>query len=86
MERKLFLIFCRYGFEGILQAIYDGDRENLRCDEIYCPLRSPKKILEEIDMPAISYYMAVLGLSVWIVCLQLLTYLVLKWKAHKAKR
>ncbi|XP_003396323.2 ATP-binding cassette sub-family G member 4 isoform X1 [Bombus terrestris] len=78
--------FFRYGFEGMLQAIYDGNRENLRCDEIYCPLRSPKKILEEIDMPAISYYMTVLGLSVWIVCLQLLTYLVLKWKAHKAKR
>ncbi|XP_060833124.1 ATP-binding cassette sub-family G member 4-like isoform X3 [Bombus pascuorum] len=77
--------FFRYGFEGILQAIYDGDRKNLRCDEIYCPLRSPKKILKDIDMPAISYYMTVLGLSVWIVCLQLLTYLILKWKAHKAK-
>ncbi|CAD1468626.1 unnamed protein product [Heterotrigona itama] len=78
--------FFRFAFEGILQAIYDGDRERLRCYEIYCHLRSPKRVLEEMDMPAISYYTAVLGLCIWILCLQVSTYLVLKWKAQKAKQ
>ncbi|XP_043528452.1 ATP-binding cassette sub-family G member 4-like isoform X1 [Frieseomelitta varia] len=78
--------FFRFAFEGILQAFYDGDRERLRCYEIYCHLRSPKRVLEEMDMPAISYYTTVLGLCVWILLLQLSTYLVLKWKAQKAKQ
>lgn len=78
--------FFRYAFEGILQAIYDGDREKLQCHEDYCPLRLPKKILESMDMPTIPYYTTVLALCVWITCLQILTYLVLKWKAYIAKR
>lgn len=78
--------FFRFAFEGILQAFYDGDRERLRCYKIYCHLRSPKKVLEEMDMPAISYYTTVLGLCIWILLLQLSTYLILKWKAQEAKQ
>ncbi|XP_012140091.1 ATP-binding cassette sub-family G member 4 isoform X2 [Megachile rotundata] len=78
--------FFRYAFEGILQSIYDGNREKLQCDEIYCQLRSPKKILEVMDMPTMSYYMTVLGLCIWIICLQVCTYLILKWKVYIAKR
>lgn len=81
---KLFFTY-RYAFEGILQAIYDGNREKLQCYEIYCHLRSPKKILEEMDMPTISYYTIILSLCLWISCLQIITYLILKWKTHKAK-
>lgn len=82
----IFLIFYRYAFEGILQAIYDGDRERLQCDEIYCHLRSPKQILKMMDMPSVSYSTTVIALCIWIVCLQVCTYLILKWKAHIAKR
>ncbi|XP_026672323.1 ATP-binding cassette sub-family G member 4-like isoform X2 [Ceratina calcarata] len=78
--------FFRYAFEGILQAIYDGDREKLQCHEDYCHLRSPKQILESMDMPTIPYYTTVLALCIWITCLQISTYLVLKWKAYIAKR
>ncbi|XP_034180185.1 ATP-binding cassette sub-family G member 4 isoform X1 [Osmia lignaria lignaria] len=78
--------FFRYAFEGILQAIYDGGRERLQCDEIYCHLRSPKQILKMMDMPSVYYSTTVIALCIWIVCLQVCTYLILKWKAHIAKR
>lgn len=38
-----------------------------------------------MDMPTISYYAIILGLCLWILCIQIMTYLVLKWKTHKAK-
>ncbi|XP_076246923.1 ATP-binding cassette sub-family G member 4 isoform X2 [Calliopsis andreniformis] len=78
--------FFRYAFEGILQAFYDGERNRLACTEVYCQLRSPKKILEMMDMPAVSYATTVIALCMWIFCLQVSTYLVLKWKAHIAER
>ncbi|OAD59624.1 ATP-binding cassette sub-family G member 1 [Eufriesea mexicana] len=78
--------FFRYAFEGILQAIYDGNRERLQCYEIYCHVRLPKKILEGMDMPAVSFCTTVISLCIWILCLQLLTYLILKWKARNTKR
>ncbi|XP_078041380.1 ATP-binding cassette sub-family G member 4 [Augochlora pura] len=78
--------FFRYAFEGILQALYDGERERLPCSKIYCPLRSPSNILEVMDMPTVPFYMTIIALCIWIVCLQVSTYLVLKWKAHKTQR
>ncbi|XP_076674675.1 ATP-binding cassette subfamily G member 4 [Andrena cerasifolii] len=78
--------FFRYAFEGILQAIYDGERDRLQCSDAYCHLRSPKKILQMMDMPKMSYPAIVLALCIWIACLQIGTYLVLKWKAYLAKR
>ncbi|XP_054012492.1 ATP-binding cassette sub-family G member 1-like isoform X1 [Hylaeus anthracinus] len=78
--------FFRYAFEGILVTIYGDGRERLPCSKLYCHLRSPNRILEEMNMPTITYYTAILGLLVWIICLQALTYLVLKWKAYMAKR
>ncbi|CAK9797702.1 ATP-binding cassette subfamily G member 4 [Anthophora quadrimaculata] len=77
--------FFRYAFEGILQALYDGDRGKLQCREDYCHFRSPKKVLETMDMPTIPYYVIVLALCIWILCLQVTTYLVLKWKVHIAR-
>ncbi|KOC63206.1 ATP-binding cassette sub-family G member 4 [Habropoda laboriosa] len=77
--------FFRYAFEGILQAIYDGDRGKLPCHEIYCYLRYPEKILNSMDMPTVPYYTNVLALCIWILCLQITTYLILKWKARIAK-
>ncbi|KZC04864.1 ATP-binding cassette sub-family G member 4 [Dufourea novaeangliae] len=78
--------FFRYAFEGILQAIYDGDREKLPCTKTYCHLRSPSKILESMDMPTFSFYVIIFALCIWIVCLQILTYLILKRKAYVAQR
>ncbi|XP_031825993.2 ATP-binding cassette sub-family G member 4 [Nomia melanderi] len=78
--------FFRYAFEGILQALYDGDREKLPCSAIYCPLRSPNRILEWMDMPTVSFFMNIFALCIWIACLQIATYLVLKWKANVARR
>ncbi|XP_076287104.1 ATP-binding cassette sub-family G member 4 isoform X2 [Lasioglossum baleicum] len=78
--------FFRYAFEGILQALYDGDRQRLPCSKIYCPLRLPDRILEVMDMPTVSFHTIIIALCSWIICLQVATYLVLKWKAHVARR
>lgn len=46
------LSFLRYGLEGIVIAIYGGDRPNLPCplEEEYCQYRNPKQLIELIGM------------------------------------
>lgn len=77
--------FFRYAFEGILQAIYN-DREKLPCNEVFCLMRLPDRILRSMDMPSMQYSTSVLMLCIWIVMLQILIFSVLKWKAYVATK
>lgn len=79
------LSFFRYAFEGILQTMY-SDRDKLPCSKIFCLMRSPAKILHSLEMPIVSYHTNVSVLSVWIICLHLLIFSVLKWKSCMAEK
>lgn len=47
-------------------AIY-GQRERLKCSQIFCPLRDPKKILEQLSMHKSEYWLdAVALLSIFL--------------------
>ncbi|XP_072765400.1 ATP-binding cassette sub-family G member 1 isoform X2 [Anoplolepis gracilipes] len=78
--------FFRYAFEGMMQAIYDLDRPNLYCSEIYCYLHSPKAILSAMNMPTVSFNVILTILGFWIFCLHVIIYAVLCWKIYYAKK
>ncbi|XP_012525984.1 ATP-binding cassette sub-family G member 4 [Monomorium pharaonis] len=73
--------YFRYAFEGIMQAIY-LDRPNLSCLEIYCYLKSPKKILSLLNMSTVTFPVIIIILCSWILCLHIITYAVLRWKIY----
>ncbi|XP_025075548.1 ATP-binding cassette sub-family G member 1-like [Pogonomyrmex barbatus] len=77
--------FYRYAFEGLMQAIY-LDREILPCLEYYCSIRSPNKILDTMGMPTVSFYVILIILGSWILCIHIIIYAVLCWKIYYAKK
>ncbi|XP_071564016.1 ATP-binding cassette sub-family G member 1-like isoform X3 [Temnothorax nylanderi] len=77
--------FYRYTFEGMMQAVY-LNRSELSCSEIYCFFSSPNKILSMMDMPTVPFYVILIVLSSWILCLHIITYAVLCWKIYFARK
>ncbi|XP_071634446.1 ATP-binding cassette sub-family G member 4-like [Temnothorax longispinosus] len=77
--------FFRYTFEGMMQAVY-LNRPYLSCSEIYCHLRTPNKILSMMDMPTVPFYVILIVLSSWILCLHIITYALLRWKVYYARK
>ncbi|XP_055679283.1 ATP-binding cassette subfamily G member 4-like [Lutzomyia longipalpis] len=78
--------FMRYYFEGILQAVYGFDREDLTCDGISCYFKSPKKILENFDIEETSYVWNFVGIFIWIVVLKLITIIALRRQVKRLIR
>lgn len=86
-KRKPHIFFyCRYAFEGIMQATYGFNRTNLDCSEIYCHFHSPNTILSMMNMPTVSFHVILIILGCWIFCLHVITYAVLSWKIHYARK
>ncbi|KYN29412.1 ATP-binding cassette sub-family G member 1 [Trachymyrmex cornetzi] len=77
--------YCRFAFEGIMQAIY-LDRPKLLCSEAYCHLRSSNKILSLMGMPTMSFYLILIILGSWILCLHVIVYATLLWKIYYTKK
>lgn len=72
--------FFRYAFEGMLQAVYGGDRPKLKCSTEFCLFRWPKSILTHMDMPSTTFTTIILVLTGWMLILHILTYIVLRCK------
>jgi len=73
----------RYSFEGVLQALYGFDRENLNCardDPRECLLMEPKVILKQFDVENGMFYLDVVLLVVFFFVFRFCSFLVLKWK------
>ncbi|XP_011688795.1 PREDICTED: ATP-binding cassette sub-family G member 4-like [Wasmannia auropunctata] len=85
LQPLCYISFFRFAFEGLMQAIY-LDRANLSCSEIYCHWRSPNKILAEMDMPSMPFYVNLIVLGFWILSLHIITYALLYWKIHYARK
>ena len=47
--------FLKYGFEGLMLAIYGYDRSKLPCNADFCMFVLPKKFLREYGMENASY-------------------------------
>jgi hypothetical protein len=77
--------YFKFAFEGACQSIFGYDRPKLPCSQPYCHYRQVNKFLSDIGMQDFTYWHNVVCLVVWIMVMQVLLYVVLKWKLSKAK-
>lgn len=79
----LYISIFRYGFEGVLLSIYGFGRPNLECSEAFCYLKSPSKVLEQLDIAEVNIYMDAGVLLLYFVIVRILGYFILRWKVRK---
>ncbi|XP_063697131.1 ATP-binding cassette sub-family G member 4 [Culicoides brevitarsis] len=76
-----YVSYLKYGLEGMLSAIYGGNRATLDCNLAdYCHYKYPKTFLEDISMRGDQFWNDVLWLSVMTITLRVFCFYVLKWK------
>ncbi|KAL3886952.1 hypothetical protein ACJMK2_026908 [Sinanodonta woodiana] len=80
-----YVSYIRYSFEGVLQAIYGFDRENLVCDQQFCNYKKAKDILSTMDVENAKFHVDFIVLCVYFVILRVSCYFVLRWRV-KAQR
>lgn len=66
-------------------AIYGLGRERLKCSEMYCHYRDPKKILELLSMEKSEYWLDAVCLLSIFVGLRIIAYFVLRWKIYSVR-
>ncbi|XP_020282075.1 ATP-binding cassette sub-family G member 1-like [Pseudomyrmex gracilis] len=75
--------FLKYGFEGVMIAIYGYDREKLKCSTDYCHFAIPEKLLAEMDMKHVNYWLNMTILIALCVALDVIAYAILDMKVKK---
>lgn len=77
-----YLSYLRYSLDGLVQALYGYNRENLICPptEMYCHYRTPETLLAEIGMTEGQYWVDVVILLFNFVALRIIGYCTLKRK------
>ncbi|XP_043796320.1 ATP-binding cassette sub-family G member 4-like [Apis laboriosa] len=77
------LSFLKYGFEGVMIAIYGYDRPKLSCSDVYCHFAIPETLLNAVDMKQANYWFCLIVLVALYVMLDIGTYTLLKLKLEK---
>nr|CAD7452634.1 unnamed protein product [Timema tahoe] len=77
--------YFRYAFEAAMLSMYGFERENLDCSVPYCHYKSPTKLLEDMGMAHSSYALDIVALVVWVLVLQAVFYVVLRWRLRVSR-
>ncbi|XP_034180138.2 ATP-binding cassette sub-family G member 4 isoform X2 [Osmia lignaria lignaria] len=77
------LSFLKYGFEGVMIAIYGYNRPKLSCSDVYCHFAIPETLLNAMDMKQADYWFSLIVLAGLYVILDLTTFTLLKFKSEK---
>ena len=85
MQWLSYIAYVRYGFEGVMLAIYGFDREPLHCSIPYCHFKYPIKFLEELDFDNGLFWIDVVSLIVFFVGLRVIGYFVLRYKVRSER-
>lgn len=80
-----YMNYFRYALDGLIQAVYGFQRENLRCPSHieYCHLRIPSMILEEMRMSKSLFWVDAVVLITWFVVIRAIAYVTLKKRLSK---
>lgn len=72
--------FLRYGFEGLIYAIFGNDRKPLPCpsEHVYCHLRTSKKLFQELGMVDIQFWIPVTALIGFLLLFRVIGYFFLR--------
>ncbi|PSN36060.1 hypothetical protein C0J52_23076 [Blattella germanica] len=82
MKILMYMSYLRFGFEGLMYAIYENGRGTLPCPETeeYCHFRSPKVLLTETGLEGSNIYVSVFALLANVLLLKSIGYLILRWR------
>jgi len=85
MRVLMCLSYLRFGFEGLMYAIYGNGRPMTSCppEETYCHFRSPKTLLMETGTENSDIWVAVLGLTAYVVLFKTIFYFLLRWRLSR---
>lgn len=75
-----YISYVRYGFEGVMLAIYGFNREELKCSEDPCYNTDPDIFLKEMGMGDGVFWIDAVALFGFFVFLRLMAYVVLRLK------
>ncbi|XP_059485118.1 ATP-binding cassette sub-family G member 4-like [Neocloeon triangulifer] len=78
--------YTLYSFHAGIATIYGRNRPKLRCDELYCHFRSPIKLLEFLDTNDEGVEVDLAALFIFMTVINLLTYLVMKFKYSRLQK
>jgi len=65
--------------------MYGFGRADLECPIAFCYLKSPKKIMEEMDVQEEYIYLDAVMLIVYFLLVRIMGYFILRWKVRKNK-
>ncbi|KAH0948368.1 hypothetical protein HN011_010644 [Eciton burchellii] len=75
--------FLKYGFEGVMMAVYGYDRAKLKCSIDYCHFAVPEKLLTEVDMKNVDYWFNMTILVLLYIALDIAAYITLNIRMPK---
>ncbi|KAG5684833.1 hypothetical protein PVAND_014044 [Polypedilum vanderplanki] len=74
-----YVSYLRYGLEGYVGALF-YEREQLKCDAMYCHYKYPDKFLKDIAMEADRFMHDIAALIFTLLLLRIICYYLLKWR------
>lgn len=84
----MYLSYLRYALEGLVAAIYDGNRAPMYCPEteMYCQLKEPRALLKEVGMEDVNYWVDVIALIGTFIIFKLICYILLRRRLSSTQR